>query len=102
MLRRFTSGMLLTVQCTYVGNLIISQCVKTPGIDKYDVNVILFQNYKDTTPDFDIHMSAHRNIIPNYSQQDATFLEFIYFYRRSTCFRRLPAATVEEMELTPN
>ena len=33
-------------------------------------------------------MSLHRNIITNYSQQDATFLEFIYFYRRSTCFRR--------------
>ena len=28
------------------------------------------------------------NIIPNYSQQVATFLEFIYFYRRCTCFRR--------------
>jgi hypothetical protein len=28
----------------------------------------------------DIHMSVHRNIIANYSQQDATFLEFIYFY----------------------
>ena len=27
-------------------------------------------------------------MITNYSQQDATFLEFIYFYRRSTCFRR--------------
>jgi hypothetical protein len=26
---------------------------------------------------FDIHMSVHRNIITNYSQQDATFLEFI-------------------------
>jgi hypothetical protein len=26
--------------------------------------------------------------VTNYSQQDATFLEFIYFYRRSTCFRR--------------
>jgi hypothetical protein len=36
----------------------------------------------------DIHMSVHRNIIPNYSQQDATFLEYIYFYRRSTCFRQ--------------
>jgi hypothetical protein len=23
---------------------------------------------------FDIHMSVHRNIIPSYSQQDATFL----------------------------
>ena len=27
-------------------------------------------------------MSVHRNVIPNYSQQDATFLELIYFYRR--------------------
>jgi hypothetical protein len=26
---------------------------------------------------FDIHMSVHRNIITNYSQQDAAFLEFI-------------------------
>jgi hypothetical protein len=70
---------------------------------------------------FYIHMSVHHNIITNYSQQDATFLEFIYYYRRSTCFRRflrtssgannctysfrycqtilLLAATVEEMEL---
>ena len=24
---------------------------------------------------FDIHMSVHRDIIPNYSQQDATFLD---------------------------
>ena len=61
------------------------------------------------------------NTIPNYSQQDATFFFFIYFYRRSTCFRRflrpsseahnctysfrycqpilLLAATVEEMAL---
>jgi hypothetical protein len=37
---------------------------------------------------FDIHMSVHRNIITNYSQQDTTFLAFIYFYRRSVCFRR--------------
>jgi hypothetical protein len=30
---------------------------------------------------FDIHtcMSVHRNIIPNYSQQDATFLNFFIF-----------------------
>jgi hypothetical protein len=28
---------------------------------------------------FDICMSVHCNIITNYSQQDATFLEFIYF-----------------------
>jgi hypothetical protein len=27
---------------------------------------------------FDIYMSVHRNIIPNYSQQDATF--FIYLF----------------------
>jgi hypothetical protein len=26
---------------------------------------------------FEIHMSVHRNIIPNYSQTDATFLEFV-------------------------
>jgi len=37
---------------------------------------------------YDIHMSVHRNTISNYSQQDATLFEFIYFYRRSTCFRR--------------
>ena len=74
-------------------------------------------------------MNAKRNIynhivltitITNYSQQEATFLEFTYFYRHSTCFRRFPrpssgahnctysfrhcqpilllAATVEEME----
>jgi hypothetical protein len=29
-----------------------------------------------------------RNALLNYGQQDATFLEFIYFYRRCTCFRR--------------
>jgi hypothetical protein len=119
MLRRSTSGRLLTVQCTCV---IILQCIKTPGIEKSNVNVnFYFQNYKDHS-DFDIYLSVHRNIITNYSQQDATFLEFIYFYRRSTCFRRflrpssgahnctysfrycqpilLPAATVAEMKLT--
>jgi hypothetical protein len=37
---------------------------------------------------FDIHISVHRNIITNYNQQDATFLEIIYFYRRSTGFMR--------------
>jgi len=26
-------------------------------------------------------MSVHRNIIPNYSQQVATFFKFIYVYR---------------------
>jgi hypothetical protein len=31
------------------------------------------------TAEFDIHMSVHRNIIPNYSQQDATFLDLFVF-----------------------
>jgi hypothetical protein len=29
---------------------------------------------KQSRRQYDIQMSAHRNIIPNYSQQDATFL----------------------------
>jgi len=37
---------------------------------------------------FNIRTSVQPNIITNYSQQDATVLEFIYFYKRSTCFRR--------------
>jgi len=28
---------------------------------------------------FDIYMSVHRNIIPNYNQQDATFLDLFIF-----------------------
>jgi len=28
---------------------------------------------------FDIHMSVHRNIIPNYIQQDATFIDLFIF-----------------------
>jgi hypothetical protein len=28
---------------------------------------------------FDIHMSMHHNIIPNYNQQDATFLDLFIF-----------------------
>jgi len=39
-----------------------------------------------------VHFTTKRNmslqLITNYNQQDATFLEFIYFYRCSTCFRR--------------
>ena len=35
----------------------------------------------DNFTNFDIHMSVHCNIIPNYSQQDATFLDlFIDMY----------------------
>jgi hypothetical protein len=41
---------------------------------------------RDVAVVFDIYMSVHRNIITNYSQQDANFLEFIYFYRRSTWY----------------
>jgi len=26
----------------------------------------------------DIHMSVHRNIIPNYNQQDVTFLDLLF------------------------
>jgi hypothetical protein len=37
---------------------------------------------------FDIHKSVYNNIITNYIQRDKRFIEFIYFYRRSTCFRR--------------
>jgi hypothetical protein len=34
----------------YIGNLIILQYIKTPGIDKSDVDVkFFFQNYEDTT-----------------------------------------------------
>jgi len=49
---------------------------------------LLIATYKEVTNKFNIHMPVHRNIFTNYSQQDATFLEFIYLYRRSTCFRR--------------
>jgi hypothetical protein len=63
---------------------------------EHNIQLILVQkrneeNYREPqnhSNKFDIHMSVHRNIITNYSQQDATFLEFIYFYRCSTCFRR--------------
>jgi hypothetical protein len=33
----------------------------------------------DNFTNFDSHMSVHRNIIPNYSQQDATFLDLLIF-----------------------
>jgi len=41
---------------------------------------------KEPFSSFDIHMSVHRNIIPNYSQQDATFLHLFIFYKWCTCF----------------
>jgi len=82
------------------------------------IRVFVLEEYKE----FDIHMSVNCDIITNYSQQDALFLVFMYFYRRCTCFRRflrpssgadnctysfrycqpilLLAAAMEEMELT--
>jgi hypothetical protein len=82
------------------------------------IRVFVLEEYKE----FDVHMSVNRNIITNYSQQDAVFIVFIYFYKRCTCFRRilrpssgahnctysfrycqpilLLAAAMEEMELT--
>jgi len=38
---------------------------------------IILRKYKWRIFIFDIHMPLHRNIITNYSQQDAPFLEFI-------------------------
>jgi hypothetical protein len=82
---------------------------------------VYFRNMRSGVYFFFIHKSVHRKIITNYSQKYANFLEFIYFYRRSTCFRLflgpssgahnctysfrhcqtilLLAATVEEIEL---
>jgi len=49
---------------------------------KVDINKLIYNCIT-----FDTHMSVHRNTIPNYNQQDAN-VTWIYFYRRSTCFRR--------------
>jgi len=35
--------------------------------------------FGETWPEFDIHMSVQRSIIPNYGQQDATFLDLFIF-----------------------
>jgi hypothetical protein len=35
----------------------------------------LIEHVLNRTIEFDIHMSVHRNTIPNYIQQDATFLD---------------------------
>jgi len=34
---------------------------------------------KKNPNEFDIYMSVHRNIVPNYSQQDATFFDLFIF-----------------------
>ena len=66
-------------------------CLWTPYIVQFTDKLVYLENKSYLCNNlliFDIHMSVHCNIITNYNQQDATFLEFIYFYRRSTCFRR--------------
>ena len=53
------------------------------------VLTVLSMKSKTAISMFDSHVSVHRNIIPNYNEQDAMFLDlFIYFYRHATCFRR--------------
>jgi hypothetical protein len=39
---------------------------------------------------FGIHMSVHRNIITNYSQQDTTFSRSLYFYKLLFIFQAVP------------
>jgi hypothetical protein len=60
----------------------------TTGRNKNIFNVLRIRTLKISENlyffEFDFHMSVHRNIIPNYNQQDAPF---IYFYRCCTCFR---------------
>ena len=49
------------------------QCVRYSATHK------ILSIFKTTCSSFDIHVSVHRNIIPNYSQQDATFLDLFIF-----------------------
>jgi len=37
------------------------------------------KNKEKKKEESDIHMPVHRNIVPNYSQHDATFLDFFIF-----------------------
>ena len=48
---------------------------------------------------FDIHMSVHRNLITNYSQQDATFLEFIFFLQTLYVFHAVPPPIIRSTQL---
>jgi hypothetical protein len=47
-----------------------------------------FYGYYFLTDTGNIQRGKINTRVTNYSQQDATFLEFIYFYRHSTCLRR--------------
>ena len=42
-------------------------------------SIVIKTVLKYNTRRFDIYTSVHRNIIPNYSQQDATFLDLFIF-----------------------
>ena len=44
----------------------------------------------NTHTKFDIHMSVHHNIIPNYSQQDATFFYLFIFLQMLYMFQAVP------------
>jgi hypothetical protein len=46
----------------------------------------------------DIHMSVHRNIIPNYSQQDATFL-ICLFLQKLYMFQAVPPPILRSTQL---
>ena len=109
-----TEWLVLSVDCCKICAYVISVQ------DTWSNCIHIFASITQLDINFDIYMSVHRNIITNYSQKVATFLEFIYFNRRSTCFRRFLrpssgahnctysfgycqpilqlAATVEEME----
>jgi len=45
--------------------------VKNERCSKEGISILL----PDFMFEFDIHMSMHHNIIPNYNQEDATFLD---------------------------
>ena len=113
---RETNGICLFMQHTvYDKNLLLGLHSKSMSMPR--------QVYASTVQSqllgLDIHMSMHSNILPNYSQQDATFLDLflqtLYIFQavprpssgahNCTCSFRycqpvlLLAATVEEMEL---
>ena len=47
------------------------------GCKRLIVTIELYRRNKKFVIHFDIHMPVHRNIITNYTQQDAAFLYFI-------------------------
>jgi hypothetical protein len=65
----------------YVGNMIILHCIKTPGIDKSDIDVIFFffQNYEDTTPTVK-YISLNVSCIDNRPKREAWILTRAAFW----------------------